>query len=383
MAMPRHSLFIALVVVTALCACGGEHSRAGAGTATAAATTPPGVYAGTIYAAGVGGHMAVASVSIDPNSANPLAITRLERIRLGNSTDYGFHDVRIDRTRGRAGKLFWSTIKADSAGGYRYGRVDLGSGRVDCEVQVALPTGSAAPGYCGSGQSANKFLPVWMGMRGFVDVIDKDTCVLENRVYLDTIPGFPARWNMAHGSNTKDFSAMTFAVNLLDPTTGAALNQGQLVNVDMASLLAGAPVITAIGPAVQGPPATTFFRQEWTPDGGTLVQGGKAAFYRFDASLTEQCRYQLPVENGHQGENHDAALVPDSDYAVMQMRRWVDYGLSVPVLDGQLQLVRLSTCEPVGNPVSMCVACHDRNGMVRESPGIDSRYVSCGVASVW
>ncbi len=382
--MSKQPVVGALVAALTLCACGAEsESRVDPGTSSAAAALPAGMYAGKVYAAGVGGHMAVVNLSIDPNdTANPLTISRLDRIRLGASQDYGFHDVRIDRTRGRAGKLFWSTINADSAGGYRYGRVDLASGRVDCEVQIPLPAGSAAPGFCGSGQSADKYLPVWMGTRGFVDVINKDTCVLEKRVYLDQVPGMPPYWSMAHGTNTQDFSVMTFALNLLD-STGVLLNQGMLVNVDMASLLAGAPVILATGPAVQGPAKTTFFRQQWTPDQSTLVQGGKAAFYRFDRNLVEQCRYQLPIENGHQSENHDATLVPNSDYAVMQMRRWVDYGLSVPVLDGQLQLVKVSTCQPVGNPVSMCVACHSKNGMIKEAPGLDSKFISCGLESTW
>jgi hypothetical protein len=151
----------------------------------------------------------------------------------------------------------------------------------------------------------------------------------------------------------------------------------------MASLLAGAPVITAASAAVQGPAKTIFYRQEWTPDGTTLVQGGKAAFYRFDGSLTEQCRGLLPMENGRQTETHDLTLVPNSDYAVMHLRRWLDYGLSVPVLDGQLQLVRVSTCETVGSPVSMCVACHSKNGAVKEAPGLDAKYVSCGLDSTW
>lgn len=381
----RSSVGTGLVAVAlSLCACGAESApRSDAAAIAATAAAPTAVHSGTVYAAGVGGHAAVVKVAIDPNDpVAPLRIAKLERLRLGDARNYAFHDVRIDRSRGRAGKLFWSTIAADEAGRYRYGRVDLASGRVECDVALPLPAGSAAPGYCGSGQSADKFLPVWMGMRGFVDVIDKDSCVLERRVYLDQIPGMPTSWSMAHGTNKKDFSTMTFALNLLD-AAGAPLNQGMLVNVDMASLLAGAPVITAAGPAVQGPAKTTFFRQEWTADGGTMVQGGKAAFYRFDASLLEQCRYQLPIENGRQGETHDATIVPDSDYAVMQVRRWVDFGLSVPVLDGQLQLVRLSTCQPVGPPVSMCVACHDRNGSIRESPGLDSRYVSCGLDSTW
>lgn len=381
--MSKQGFLGVVSLLAAVCACGTESAPRAETSVSPATAARPGSVSGKIYAAGVGGHMAVASVAIDlANAATPLSISRLERIRLGASSDYGFHDVRIDRTRGRAGKLFWSTINADSTGGYHYGRVDLASGRVDCDVRIALPAGSAAPGFCGSGQSADKFLPVWMGTRGFVDVIDKDTCAFEKRVYIDQIPGMPPYWSMAHGTNTQDFGVMTLALNLLD-SAGAALNQGMLVNVDMASLLAGAPVVVASGPAVQGPAKTTFFRQEWAPGGNLLVQGGKAAFYRFDGSLAEQCRYQLPIENGHQSETHDATLVPNSDYAVIQQRRWVDYGLSVPVLDGQLQLVKVSTCEPVGPPVSMCVACHSKNGMVKESPGLDSRYISCGLSSTW
>ena len=122
--MPRGVAVGSLVAAAMLSACGAEGERsATTAVSAAAATAPAGAFKGKIYAAGVGGHMAVVNLSIDPsNMANPLTVSRLERIRLGDAQSYGFHDVRIDRTRGRAGKLFWSTINADPSGGYRYGR---------------------------------------------------------------------------------------------------------------------------------------------------------------------------------------------------------------------------------------------------------------------
>jgi len=31
----------------------------------------------------------------------------------------------------------------------------------------------------------------------------------------------------------------------------------------------------------------------------------------------------------------------------------------------------------------MCIACHSENGIIKESPGLDSKFVSCGLESSW
>lgn len=355
-------------------------------------------YTGTIYGAGQGGHLAVVDVTIDPSDTiNPITVDSLQRIKLGNSPmskpeDYIFHDTRIDMTRGKSGKLFWSTIMPDSEGKFRYGRIDLQEKRVEYDIQMVPPSRSAAgspPGYCGSGQSADYYLPVWMGYEGFVDVIDKDTMNLVRRVFLDQTLPHP-NYRMAHGTNKDDFSQMTISKNFSSDVPGYD-NTGKDVNLNMSDLLNGITTIENEGPPIQGPPGTVFFRQDWTPDGQYLLQAGRSFLLVLDSGLNEVCRYNLPVVNGKQVENHDITAVKNSGYGVMQQRRYIMRSGSA-VMDGQLQLVDISNCTPIGNPVSMCMGCHDKNNVERSQPNqqepggsirLTTPLVTCGIDSVW
>jgi len=65
-------------------------------------------YSATVYVAGHGGHFAKAEVTIDPsNAADPVKITNLDKIDIGDSKSHPTHDARIDSNDPNV--LFWST----------------------------------------------------------------------------------------------------------------------------------------------------------------------------------------------------------------------------------------------------------------------------------
>lgn len=60
------------------------------------------------------------------------------------------------------------------------------------------------PVYCASGQTKNYFMPVFMGLEGYVDIFDKKTLEYKKRMYISDI-GFQAgTYLFVHGTNLKD-----------------------------------------------------------------------------------------------------------------------------------------------------------------------------------
>jgi hypothetical protein len=142
--------------------------------AAAAAKT----YTGTVYVAGMGGHFAKAEVTIDPSNANePIKINSLDRIVIGDKTTHPTHDARIDSNDPNT--MFWSTYVLDTkpTGSVMHvGKSDLKTGNVIKDVAMTpdpRAPAAKAPVYCASGQSKMFYMPVFMGMEAYVDVIDK------------------------------------------------------------------------------------------------------------------------------------------------------------------------------------------------------------------
>src|SRR3989338_7484790 len=95
------------------------------------------VYQGTVYIAGMGGHIAKAEVRIDPTQPEPITVVKLSRIKLNNDPAvakkaFPFHDVRLDHAKN---VMFWSAYVADGDGVHA-GKVDLATGRVLSDVKL-------------------------------------------------------------------------------------------------------------------------------------------------------------------------------------------------------------------------------------------------------
>ncbi len=333
-------------------------------------------YSATMYVAGMGGHFAVAEVLIDPAADPPIKITSLDRIEIGESSTHPTHDPRIDVTDRNT--MFWSTYKLDKSanGQLHVGKSDLKSGKVLADKTVAVPERAEWTGanFCGSGQSQDYYLPVSMAMEGYVDVIDKKTMDVKERVFFDKI--LPDKnYKFFHGTNTPDGKAFLLTVNKSTPKTADSWDTTgdlELILIDMDSLVKGDPKVIKRNTIKGGNPKSTIaFRQYFTADGKYLMQSAADTFYVIDANTLEL----VAKENRLGGGNHDAIPTPDGKYVVLTLRSSYEVG-EEKYQDGTLQLYDVAAKNVVGGTVSVCKSCHD-------DAGYAGNAILCGIEANW
>lgn len=346
-------------------------SPSGKSTATPAAKKIEGV----VYAPGMGGHLAVANVTIDPtNASKPITVTKLDMIRFGGATDWATHDARVDTKRG---VVYSSAYVRDPSGKIRIGYADLKTKQVTQKTVEVSPRYKSGPMYCGSGQSADAFLPVMMGYEGWIDVIDKATLNLRHRVYFDD-PSMPKDYNWAHGIESHDGKHFLLSLN------GAAAGQGgkpftdpnlHLYVLEMDALLQGKLKVVKSGTVPFGS-ASAAFRQAYTPDGKYILQSARDRMLVIDANTLKIVTETMNPEGW---ENHEFIPVAGSGYGLLLQRVPVKVeGLEKPVFDGKLQLYDIKAGKTVGEPVSVCRSCHDNISFLKDKPAI-----ACGLDATW
>jgi hypothetical protein len=345
-------------------------------------TPPPKViYEGTLYVAGMGGHFAKAEVTIDPeNTASPITINKLTRVKIGNKTSHPVHDPRIDVKDKNI--MFWSTYLLDPDAGNKLhvGKTDLTTKKVILDVEVDPPAESQKkPWYCASGQTENEFIPVSMSYEGYIDVRDKATLALKHRVFI-TGGEFPTNYKFHHGTNTPDMKQFLLLINKADAPHGKPIGEIDLYLLDMAALVNGQAKVNKKNTITGAPGATIGFRQTFTSDGKYLLASGRDRFYLIDgATLTVLDEEMMPKVDDMQVENHDAMPTPDNKYAVLTLRYPVPKGPEGKlIMDGQIQLYDIAKKEVVGEPVSTCIACHEDQEVAE---GLSA--VLCGIDGVW
>jgi hypothetical protein len=336
-------------------------------------------YTGTLYVAGMGGHFAEAEVEIDPsNSKNPIKVTNLDLVRIGNKKTHPTHDARIDVNDNT--KMYWSTYKVDkelkAAGKDRMVHVgvsDLKTKKVIKDVALKLDDRAhfIAPLYCGSGQSKKSFLPVTMTGEAYIDVFDKGSLKFKHRVFLDK-EGYKENYLFMHGVNNPAMTAFAVPMNMTEKwpspsKPGKTVGKVDMVLLDMAALEKGKAKVLAKNTLTGDPAKTKTFRGTYTPDGKLLLQSGGDRLYVLDGKTMKLDHEVLPLA----GENHDAVATPDNRYAVLTLR--VKVG---DKKDGMVQLYDLKKKKQIGDPVSTCLACHDKIGI----PG---SAVLCGLDVNW
>jgi hypothetical protein len=170
------------------------HAMAATGTAHMACgidgkfTKTGSTYTGTVYASSTtGGHIVIVPVTIDlTNTTNPISVgggTGAGTVKVqisdaeGTGTDIPeFHDVRYDAATNR---VYYSAIKPDVTGGANDGKVhlgyiDLSASNAKHDATIGIAAGStSAPVYCGSGQTADFFIPQTMNYPAYIDAIPK------------------------------------------------------------------------------------------------------------------------------------------------------------------------------------------------------------------
>ncbi len=335
-------------------------------------------YSGTLYVAGHGGHFAKAEVVIDPsNKKNPLKVENLGLIRIGNTNTHKTHDARIDAVDNS--KMYWSTYKPDKEIGVakrmlHIGVSDLNTGKVIKDVTIKLDDRAKfiAPIYCGSGQTKKSFIPVTMTGEAYIDVFDKGTLKHTQRVFLDSL-GYKENYLFMHGVNNPAMTAFAVPLNVTEKwpapnKPGKTVGKVDMVLLDLPALEKGKVKVITKNTVTGDPAKTKTFRGTFTPDGKLLLQSGGDRMYVLDGKTMKLVNEVLPLA----GENHDAMATPDSKYAVLTLRTAAGPKLK----DGALQLYDINKKKLLGEPVSVCIACH-------ENMGIEGSAVLCGLDGTW
>jgi len=337
---------------------------------TPVATAAGKSYTGMVYVSAMGGHFAAADLTIDPNAKNPIKINSLDMLTIGDKNTHATHDPRIDINDRNV--MFWSTYKLDPNGKVHVGKTDLKTGEVIMDVAVDIDprTGGPMPLYCGSGQTKDSYMPVMMaklGTEAYIDVFDKKTLTLQRRVFLNELGYTGKNYMFFHGINTPDLKGFVVAINLVED--GKPNGKVDLVLLDLPLLEKEGKIKVLAKNTVTGEPGKTItFREFFTEDGKFLLQSGGDRMFVLDANTLQLVdRVMTP------GENHDAMPTPDGKYALLTLRQKINIPATEDtIVDGTLQLYDLKAKKMVGEPVSVCYACH-------KDMGIKGNAILCGI----
>lgn len=338
-----------------------------------AAKKAVGTYSGTLYIAGMGGHYAVAKVTIDPNdTVQPIKVDDLDRIVVGDHKTHPIHDARIDVNDRNV--TFWSTYKLDPDGNLHAGKSDLTTGEVLKDIVIPKPdrVDQTVANYCASGQSKDDYIAVSMANEGYIDIRDKKTLELKHRIFMDELGFKSATYTFAHGINTPDMSKFVVTVNVTPAGFMGWMGKTKLIMVDMKALEQGKIKKLAEGMITGTPAKTITFRQTFTSDGKYLLQSGADRGYLIDAETLKAVDEITEIP----GESHDLIATPDSKYAVMTFREKVKNSEGKEIEDGTLMLYDIAAKKVIGSKsTSVCYACHE--GVMEKTSAL------CGIDANW
>jgi len=240
-----------------------------------------------------------------------------------------------------------------------------------------------APTYCASGQSKNFFMPVFMGMEGYVDVIDKKDLSLKHRVWVSDLGYAKGTYKFTHGTNSPDFK--TFVVALNQAKEGKGTGDIDFILVDMAELEKGKFKQLAKNTLKGEPDKTITFRQYFSNDGKYIMQSAGDRLWVLDAKTLKLVdEKMMPPGN----QLHDAQNTPDDKVALLTVRTVtagcdvegkpiVKEGKGVDITDGTVMFYDFSAKKMSDKQASVCLACHKGMGLG------DRNAVLCGIDSVY
>lgn len=333
---------------------------------------PKGAYKGNIYVAGHGGHIADATISIDPtDTKKPIKIPKyaiwtgdkLHSISLGRAATHGLHDVRVDNQNPNI--LLWSTYRNPDSK-VIVGKADTVTGKWVTEKVLDLPKEvidfkktATAPFYCASGQSVKHYFPIFMGYPAFIDVIDKATLELKHRVMLAKNPEFPVNYKFTHGVNSLDGKVLFLAVNEATEPHGDHTGKHYFYLIDIPALENGELKVLAKNVA-EFPKGTITFRGSYTPDGKHILLAGRTrAIVLNAADLSVVKDVPAPAEPAGM-ENHDIVSSPDGKYGIATFRVDIEVN-GKKIKDGQIALLDVNAGKWIGERQSICRHCHAKS----------------------
>jgi hypothetical protein len=341
-------------------------------------------YKATFYVAGMGGHFAKAEATIDPSAKQPIHVTSLTKVDIGSRADHPVHDPRIDVNDSNT--MFWSTYKIDKATGAAHvGKTDLKTGNIVMDVNASIPPQATKTGslYCGSGQSPTSYIPISMANKGYIDVFNKADLKMTQRVFLEgTDADIGKPYKFYHGVNTPDMKGMTISINEANKDHGKPIGKVHFVTVDMAALEQGKIKVLKKGMAPGAEGATISFRMTYSPDGKLLAASGADRMYLLDSDLNVLDAEMM----GGLEQNHDGMFTPDGKYVIATSRtKAVSADCEDPakpkegefLMDGHLKLYDVAAKKFIGEPTSVCLTCHDKEGMQEHAIlcGIDGTFM--------
>jgi hypothetical protein len=342
-------------------------------------------YSATVYVAGHGGHFAKAEVTIDPSDANaPVKITNLDKVDIGDKTSHATHDARIDSNDPNV--LFWSTYIPDANKKMHVGKSDLKTGKVIQDVTLT-PDPARAPGekpplYCASGQSKDNYMPVFMGVEGYVDVFTKKDLTLKHRVFISDMGYAKGSYKFTHGTNSNDMKTFLFTMNVVKD--GKATGDVDFVLVDLPQLEQGKLKVITKNTLKGDPNNTITFRMYFTKDDKFITQSAADRLWVLDAKTLKLVDEKM-MPAGHQ--LHDAMPTPDGKFALMTVRNVTEgcdvegkgikdeKGEAKSITDGVFMLYDAGAKTVSAKITSTCFGCHKTMGKG------DKNAVLCGLAA--
>ena len=371
-------LLIGLVLTLVI---GGYLTFTTVDTKVSLATAAKKTYSATVYVAGMGGHFTKADVTIDPNNADdPIKVSNLDRVVIGDKNTHPTHDARIDDQD--ATKLFWSTYVLDANKKQHVGVSDLKTGNVIKDVAMdpdKRSPGEKPPVYCASGQSKANYLPVFMGNEGYVDVFDKKTMEHKKRVFVDGLGYKSGSYVFMHGVNSNDYKKFLVTMTMKGDD-GKANGKIDFILVDLPAMEKGEWKVLAKATHTGEPGKTITFRQYFSNDDKYIFQSAADRFWLIDANNLKMIDEKMTTA----GQNHDAIPTPDGKYALLTLRTSTEGcdpdGKAIPgktITDGTLQLYDVEAKKIIGKTSSVCFSCHKGMGLGDKSAvlcGIDATF---------
>jgi len=335
-------------------------------------------YEATFYVAGMGGHFAKAEAIIDPTAKQPIKVTSLTKIDIGERTDHPTHDARIDNLDRNT--MFWSTYKIDrEAGGAHVGKTDLKTGQVIQDIVVDIPAQATNTRsmYCASGQSKNSFIPITMTSKAYIDIFNKSDLKLTQRVFLEGTDADTGPYKFYHGNSNHAMDKLLIIKNAADKDHGNTSGKVDLVELDMGALEKGEVKVLNKN-SVAGNPGTITFRATYSQDDSMIVASGADVMFLIDAKTLKAIDVEPMVDLE---QNHDALFTPDGKYIVATSRT-KQPGLECEnpaapkegeyTMDGQLKLYSVAAKQFVGEATSVCTSCHDKED-------VEEHAILCGL----
>lgn len=359
-------------------------------------------YSATFYVAAMGGHFAVADMTIDPGNEYPLQLHQLDKIDIGDNETHATHDPRIDVNNRNI--LFWSTYHIDpNTNQTHVGKTDLSTGQKILDINVPTPEEATHTHhmYCASAQTKDYYLPISMTNKAYIDVFRKSDLYHVRTVFLEgTDADIHKPYLFYHGINSPDMTKLLITINEAEKDQGAPVGKLHLFLLDMNEIIKGRVKVLAHNVVPGKPGRTMSFRQYFSPDGKLIANSGADRMYLLNAETLELLDAEMldPSE-----ENHDDIFTPDSKYIIATSRTKMletaasKLSLKNPfcqteisgqddprklikednfIMDGQLKLYDVAAQKFIGNATSVCMPCHNKEG-------VEQHAVLCGIEANW